>query len=310
MLWNFSFIYAVDFFLVLSGFVLAHSYLHKMALPFRDFALRRFFRMYPLHLLMLLLTLFLYGLFGLSAENDHILMHFFFIHNIGFGPGSLTLNVPSWTIAIEFWINIAAFLLLLFIRPSKRIVQIILVVMACACFALVYRFAGHLNVNKQNSLGFLNWGVLRCSGSFILGFLTYRLYLRCRNWQPAPWLVWLSVLGFLAIILTLPGHVPAGFATPFLFCGIILVLACSEQITRGVSQPLVMLGDTSFSIYLVHHPILLIFRETGLEKNVGTGLGFVIVVLLVSTLTYRLFERPVYRWGLSRTAGYRSAAPA
>lgn len=310
IIWNFSFIYAVDFFLVLSGFVLAHSYLHRMEITFRDFALRRFFRMYPLHLLTLLVTLGLYGLFGLSAETKDILLHVFFIQNIGLGPDGLTLNVPSWTISIEFWINIAAFLLLLFIRPGKRIVQILLVLMACACFALLYRFSGHLNVNYQTSMGFLNWGLLRCSGSFILGFLTYRLYLRCQSWQPATWLVGLAIAAFMAIILALPGHALAGFATPFVFSAIVLVLACSDHMTRAVSQPLVLLGDISFSIYLVHHPILQIFRETGLEKSLLTGIGFVAVVLVLSTLTYRLFERPIYRWSLSKTASYRGVVPA
>ena len=310
IIWNFSFIYAVDFFLVLSGFVLAHSYLHRMEITFRDFALRRFFRMYPLHLLTLLVTLGLFALFGLSAETKDILLHVFFIQNMGLGPDSLTLNIPSWTISIEFWINIAAFILLLVIRPNKRIVQILLLVIACVCFALLYKFSGHLDVNQQTSMGFLNWGLLRCSGAFILGFLTYRLYLRCQSWQPAAWLVGLAILSFLAIILALPGHALAGFATPFVFCGIVLVLACSDHMTRGVSQPLVLLGDISFSIYLVHDPILRCFRETGLEKSLLTGLGFLAVVLIISTLTYKLFERPVYRWSLSKTARFRRAAPA
>jgi len=310
VLWNLSFIYAVDFFLVLSGFVLAHSYLHRMEISFSDFALRRFFRMYPLHLLTLLATLGLFALFGLSAEIKDVVLHALFIQNMGFGPQGLTLNVPSWTISIEFWINIAAFLVLMVIRPANLWVQIALFVLACICFAVVFHYFGYIDVNQQNIGGFINAGLLRCSGSFILGFLTYRVYLRYKNWQPALWLVGLAVIAFLATILAMPGHSPLGLAMPFMFSAIVLILACSDHLTRRLSQPLVLLGDISFSVYLVHDPILRIFRETGLEKNLATGVGFVAVVLIVSTFTYKLYERPVYRWSLSKTAGYRSAAPA
>ncbi len=308
VIWNFSFIYAVDFFLVLSGFILAHSYLNDMQIPFRDFALRRFLRMYPLHLLTLLVTLAIFALFGLHTNAKEVLLHFFFIQNMGFGPTGVKLNVPAWTISVEFWINIAAFLVLLVIRPKNIVVQVALFLLACACFALIARLTGNINVNQQNYMGFLNAGLVRCSASFILGYLSYRLYLRCHGWRPATWLISAVWLVFFAIILALPGHSPLGFATPFLFAGIILVLACSEPRTQALTRPYVLLGDVSFSVYLVHDPLLRLFRETGFEKSALTGICFMAVVLVVAALSYRLYERPVYKWGLGRTASLRKAA--
>ena len=44
----------VEFFFVLSGFVLAHGYGFRESLNFKEFVRSRFFRLYPLHLFMLL----------------------------------------------------------------------------------------------------------------------------------------------------------------------------------------------------------------------------------------------------------------
>lgn len=53
--------YFVDFFFILSGFVLTHAYKNKKHINFKDFLKARFFRIYPLHLVMFFVFLMLFA---------------------------------------------------------------------------------------------------------------------------------------------------------------------------------------------------------------------------------------------------------
>jgi len=308
--WNFSFIYAVDFFLVLSGFILTHSYFHRMELSFKDFTLRRFLRLYPLHFVTLLATIAIYLIFELGLKKEPVLLHLLFIHNLGFGPSGLPLNVPAWTISIEFWLNVALFAVLLFIRPNTLLKRAGFIALAGLCFALVYKVVGHMDASSQHFKGVINLGLVRCLGTFTLGILTYELYLKCKDWQPAPAITLAGITAFFAIILFMPGHVALGFVVPLVFMAVVLVGACAEAQTVWLSRYLVWLGNISFAVYLVHNPILRLFRETDLTKSVTTGLGFVLVTILVAGLLHRYFERPFYIWSLRKTALLRATDEA
>ncbi|GII66435.1 hypothetical protein Skr01_65200 [Sphaerisporangium krabiense] len=83
---------------------------------------------------------------------------------------------------------------------------------------------------------------------------------------------------------------------------------------RAVPRPLAWLGLISYSVYLVHVPLLKLFvalfgdpGERPLVAQALLALAFVAVVLAVSTLTYRYVERPMRRLGgaqgRSRPAG-------
>jgi peptidoglycan/LPS O-acetylase OafA/YrhL len=76
------------------------------------------------------------------------------------------------------------------------------------------------------------------------------------------------------------------------------------------------LGRWSYSIYLLHIPVLLaanaVFGEARVEGNAGLKLGIVAVVLALSGLAYRFIEAPLMRLGqrLSRRGGGARASAA
>ncbi len=304
VLWNFSFIYAVDFFLVLSGFILAHSYFYRLDIGFKDFVLRRFFRMYPLHLLMMCVAIGVLLLFGLNLRTSDIVLHTLFIHNMGLGPESPALNVPAWTISIEFWVNVGVLAALLALRRHRQFALAGLLALAVLCFALIAWQSGHLAVTG-NFAFILNAGLMRCFAAFVLGLIAYELYQKYKGWEAPPVLLGLSLLSFVAIVLFLPGKSPWGFATPWIFAGVVFVLACSEPKLKALGQRLAWFGDVSFSVYLVHHPFVAVFRETGVEKSPVSTVAFVLLVYGVAAITYRYFERPTYRWLLQETKSVR-----
>jgi peptidoglycan/LPS O-acetylase OafA/YrhL len=75
-------------------------------------------------------------------------------------------------------------------------------------------------------------------------------------------------------------------------------------------------GDLSFSIYLIHAPLLLLFRKhhwLGLENDTifsGTAMqvaAFAILLLLLSVLSFEFFEKPAKRYVREKlSASHRS----
>ncbi|MET8142897.1 acyltransferase [Sphaerisporangium sp. NPDC005288] len=73
---------------------------------------------------------------------------------------------------------------------------------------------------------------------------------------------------------------------------------------RTVPRALVWLGVISYSVYLLHHPLLKLFlavfgdpRERPAGVQALLALAFLVVVLALSRLTYRFVERPMQRAG-------------
>lgn len=294
---------AVDFFLVLSGFVLTHSYLYKVErVSLSAFIVNRFARLYPLHLFSLftfiLASFTLMG--GLPNYPDGAFYTFIqnltLTQNIGLNPHGLTYNYPSWSISVEFWINI---LFILAIRKSTS--SILIMVAAAACILLVLLNTGHFDTHYSNYYGYVNSGLVRGLGSFLLGVISYKVYLRviksaliC-NWLPL--LELFSLVSVFLVVLYRDGKTSwiDGMA-PFVFCITVCIFAFERgPISRGLTQ-LKRLGEISYSIYLNQITVLLICRfwmELNFKADALESI-FIYIVLLVlySYLTFMVIEAP------------------
>ena len=113
---------AVDFFFVLSGFVIAGVYQDRIRSPgsLVQFVVRRIGRLYPLHLFMLAILLLIevakLGLADPSAFTGNTSWPAFWSSLAllnGFNAYAQSWNYPSWSIGIEFWANLLAGALIL-----------------------------------------------------------------------------------------------------------------------------------------------------------------------------------------------------
>ena len=100
---------AVDFFFLLSGFVLAHMLINRPT-DFLSFTISRFARMYPLHIVTLVAITLIYMLTGdgVRPTGDSPMMltlNLAMAHSI-LPNGWLSFNGPSWSISTEFYANI------------------------------------------------------------------------------------------------------------------------------------------------------------------------------------------------------------
>ena len=115
----------VDFFFLLSGFVMCHAYGQRIlsGMSMRDYVVLRLGRLYPLHLFMLLATVAYTGLkaalfaYGFGNEQDFSHNHGFsfitnvlLVHSLGLHE-ELTWNTPSWSISVEFYTYLVFYVL-------------------------------------------------------------------------------------------------------------------------------------------------------------------------------------------------------
>jgi peptidoglycan/LPS O-acetylase OafA/YrhL len=312
----------VDLFFVLSGFVICSAYSNRMASTedFRSFLIRRIGRLLPL----LIFT----TIFYLVAANTIVLAkqiavssgHAGFLHNPGaleyiipsaseivsvitmtHGMGlfdRLILNTPSWSISTEFYTYILfAGICLLFTRRSRLVAFAALSIIGFAISVAASTMIHHcLPEGGCLSLTY-DFGYARTVFSFFLGALIFHAS-RIMRVHPNR----LQVVGLiaLAIAFSLNDAVPAvAFAFPFLFAVLILAL---HKDTGWLSvvlkyRPFQMLGERSYSIYLMHMPLVLIFenlakRANGIVSSSLVLLAFAAVLIIVSGWTYRFIEDP------------------
>lgn len=306
----------VPFFFILSGFVLTYTYQGSSVTNGRFWWLR-FARIYPVYLVSLLLALPPYlallrqgegfGGFPLDIVTRTLLLQQWL-------PGqALRWNGPAWTLSCE------AFFYLSF---------------PLALFAMVRLKRGHLWVSGAAILLYALFGpVARATGSasfealshtplrhvflFVAGIGLALEFLQ--GYRLPAGLFWLSsaaavlVMGFIPTLDGIWG-----------LCGCltfaVLILSAASLELKGVAKalswaPLVLLGEASYSLYILHEPLgsylHLVAKKTGLSfDSTWVVIGASLFAVAVSIVAFKLVERPangiLRRWC---QAGARVAAP-
>ncbi len=316
----------VDFFFILSGFILTHVYGKnwrsgvKMSDYWR-FMRSRFARIYPLHLFVLLLFVGLefvkLGLLDLPAFTGKFNLLALFA-NLSLLQGfALTCpplfacdtywNEPAWSISIEFVIyGILPWLLFYLWRINKKF-NLVIYIGALILLLLLEK----LTLGKLDLIGIP--GTIRCWLECILGIITYKIYDRRddRNYLN------LNLLAPSAIVWIIGGmHLSISSSRSLLDLLILpafslLILAVATQPSHWIAKflswrSLVALGTISYSTYLVHWFLSALFGtfwtykfHTAFGSNMsnwelwGTLGIYLAATLGIALLTYTFIELPM-----------------
>lgn len=278
----------VEFFFVLSGFVLCHAYGNRPFSPdvLRRFVISRTFRLLPLHLVMLAVFILLecaklvaqhHGFsfndpaFSGKTAPGEILPNALLMQSWLPWSESLSFNTPAWSISIEYYLYLVFGLtLLLMPRRSLQLFAAVSLVSAALLF-----------VEPEPMLAFIRRG----GTCFFAGVLLYRLYERIREavmrLDDGPLFDALELLGVLLVYRVLTAELPhKGLLASLLFCAVILVFAFE----RGVISRLLRmrlfkrLGELSFSIYLTHAAVLFVFTSVAIVLSRLLGAEFTVIL--------------------------------
>ncbi len=316
---------AVDLFMILSGFVLALTYVPRMGAGlwtgFGGFVWQRFCRLYPLYAvttLVCLVELWRQGEAGIAAGAiaSNLLMTTTHLWEVD------AFNGPSWSISVEFTLNL---FFPLFVLLCCRLAWRWSAGLAVACFAALVAVTvldHRVNGGAAGGLGTLDTRLmyLRCGPEFALGMLCWRLRERA---------AWAAMFGRtlplgLVVVAMLAMTPFKALDLPFVAACCVLVIGLSVERSwlaawfgSGIPH---WLGTISFSLYLWHaaflplRPVLLRGLDAAgvvdpmVALMAANTINFA-AVLAVATLSYRHFEIPARRWLRSLVAPRVSPAP-
>lgn len=274
----------VDFFFLLSGFVMAHVYAREFqdritAGKARQFIFARFSRIYPLHIVILLAYLMLefikLGLVALEVGNasfpvfegarsvgslasNALLLQTTGIHN------GLTWNGPAWSIGAEWFAYLAFPILVMSLMHRGMVASVLVIAGSLLGLALVSDMGDNLDVTYD-------YGILRCGFGFMIGMLLHRLSGLAIKLRLGSDIVSLALLLATAFLMHLGVR---DIAFPPLFALLILSLALNDGMVERVlaHRALLWLGAVSYSLYLSHMLILSVINVaslTVLGKTIG-----------------------------------------
>ena len=305
---------AVDFFFLLSGFVIAHAYEARLraALRLREFLLIRLVRLYPLHLLGLALAWRPAESFGGALDPARLMASV--LLNAAMLPTPVAhqlfpFNLPAWSLFLELAVNIL-FAAVLF-RWRTRALWLLV---AAGAIAMVLGgwWLGSLAGGFNRSTALV--GAARRLFSFTLGLVLSRVtpaQTRSVSW-------WRAVIVILALLAPLIWPVPVGSAwRAVVDLGAVLLLFPAVLVIAARTRPPVALaltskiaGDLSYPLYAVHSPMLAFAVGVGDLLGIN-GWPFRVAALLIALGTawaaMRWWDTPVRRF-VSRQLRTREAA--
>lgn len=290
--------FGVAVFFLVSGFVIPYTLERQGSVKL--FLINRFFRLYPLYWLSLLAFVVLWRL-GIVFQPTDYYAEFarHFARNLALNATMFqeSLRIPDaiavyWTLAIElaFYLSCVVLFRAGLAQRSLPIAWIALTITALAGIALPFLihhrtpFAGLFSITtlyvgtvlfrlytgkvekRQVALLIAATLVVAALGSF----MNYRTYTNTDQIAlPAALFPWISAYG--------------------------LFLLAFSQRARSFSPILIWLGSISYSMYLLH-PLVFNVVQDRLPQSWVIAVGLP-ATLIVSTLTYRVLEKPCIDWG-------------
>ncbi len=320
---------AVDFFFILSGFVVGYAYDNRWGktLTLGGFFRRRLIRLQPMVCMGALIGAASFLLSGMERwDGTHATLWLTFLAFVcgclmlpalpGMprevrGNGEMfPLNGPCWSLFFEYVGNIVY---ALFIRRlSTRLLALLSFALCCALawFAVTdqsgYGSIGvGWTVDRTNILG----GSLRMLCPFTMGLLLSRIFKPIHYARGAFW----TSAALLLIIF----HIPYIYSDGALSLNGVFEAACIIAVfplvvwyaasgkTTDIASTRIcrFLGDISFPLYIVHYPLMYAFymwliktRQYTLYETWPAALAVVTASIILAWLCLKLYDMPVRKW--------------
>lgn len=327
---------AVDFFFILSGFVVGYAYDSRWGktLTTGGFFHRRLIRLQPMVCMGALIGAVSFVLTGMERwDGTHATL---WLTLLAFGCGCLMLpalpgmqrevrgngemfplNGPCWSLFFEYIGNIVYALIIR--RLSTRRLSLLTFALCCALtwFAVTDQSGyGSIGVgwtiDSTNILG----GSLRMLCPFTTGVLLSRIFKPAENVRGAFWtstimLLVLFHVPYIGSSYALSGYIDTlslnGVFETVCIIGIFPLMvwfAASGKTTDNASARICrFLGDISYPLYIVHYPLMYVFyrwliktEQYTLQETWCVALTIVVCSIVLAWLCLKFYDEPMRRW--------------
>ncbi|WP_064696981.1 acyltransferase family protein [Rhizobium aegyptiacum] len=288
---------AVDFFFVLSGFIIADIYGRRLSrgLPFQSFMKARIKRLYPLYLIGILVGLIqiiLLTSWGLrvqgevdllvsTATNTFVLPSPMYFLQAQPMQGMFPINGPAWSMFWELLVNIV-FALWLF-RLSVRGLCCVAFVSAAFLVFVGLKY-GMLNIGWEwpSAVG----GLPRVMFSFTAGVVISRLF----NGASAPRRGWIAIVPCLLLLICIAAPVPLVLRPYYdlifalALAPLIVTLGLFLEVPAKAEVLATWIGYISYPVYILHRGVIGLFKP--LAGSIGLNGPFAFLVLLGAVVCF------------------------
>lgn len=296
----------VSFFFVLSGFIIAYNYQHKIEqkeVSRRQFWIARFARVYPLHFATLLLSL-LTGGYLLAINWDTVLRfcsQLFLLHP--FVPKMdyfFSFNSPSWSLGCEQLFYFLFPFLALWVNNTRRLLGILITI------GILFTWGMYFTPEEQiRAYWYVN--PLTRLPDFLVGMLLFKLFDKStKTWSTnrATGYEIGAILLFAAFYyLGSSGLLPKVYRYSVYYWTPVSLILYVFAMNKGIisrflsNKYLVIGGDISYSIYLIHLFVIESYKNTGWNYpwQIAIPVLFALIIGL-SLLSFYYFEKPINRY--------------
>lgn len=320
---------AVDFFFMLSGFVIGYAYDDRWgkSLTMGGFFRRRLIRLHPMVMLGALIGTVSFLLTGMERwDGTHSTLLLTLIALVcswlmipalpGMqrdvrGNGEMfPLNGPCWSLFFEYIGNILYAIIIR--RLSTRALAWLTALLCCALtwFAVTNQSGyGSIGVGWTIDTTNLLGGTLRMLCPLTIGMLMSRVFKPIKNVRGAFWAYSLILIGIFHVPFV-DGGSPMSLNGIFEAVCIISVfpiivwLGASGTTTDNTSRRICrFLGDISFPLYIIHYPLMYAFYmwliKTGLytfSETWSIAISTMACSICIAWLSLRFYDEPVRKW--------------
>lgn len=319
---------AVDFFFVLSGFVLGYAYDGRWGkgMTTGGFLLRRVIRLQPMVLVAVVLGAISFVIQGcehwdgtsvsMSAVILSFVMAFFMLPAL---PGTapeirgngemFPINGPSWSLFFEYIGSI--FYALFLHRLSTRVLKVFVVAAGIALAAVALGNGSgdyHLGVG-WTAEGYGFWmGLARMTFSFSVGLLLSRTFKPVKI-RGAFWICSALIVAVLSVPYVGGAEKPMmsnavyDLVCTFVVFPLIVYLGASGTTTdRQSGQICEFLGAISYPVYIIHYPFMYLMYAWAWKNGYGVdrvwpvAAVIIVTVIVLAWLSLKYYDEPVRRW--------------
>ncbi|WP_460542564.1 acyltransferase family protein, partial [Echinicola sediminis] len=300
-------IIGVDIFFVLSGFLITTLILEELNITnnfsYKAFYVRRFFRLVPA-LIFLLLIVSLYAFLFTSGEVttsilEEIIASLFYFYNIswvwGFG-GESTLLAHTWSLAVEEQFYMAWPIILLILVKRMKILNMIILISFFVLVSLILKFEGFASAIYQSIL----------HESILLGVLAALWRWHFNSVKMPNYFIVLSIA-----ILVYSGVFPSDLIRSILQNGsrALFGLVTSILILTLLHNPahilakclsnelLVRIGKISYALYLWHVPVFKWFHAHSTLRPYQSFILKFVLSFFLAVISWYLIERKFLKMG-------------
>ena len=295
----------VDLFFVISGFIIhftSEKYLDNPS-KLGEYLKKRFARVYPIHWFILTL-LFVAGWVITSVFHRNIFSigypHTFdaYIQTYSLFPLHFAINPVTWTLSYEVFFYLIFGLLII----SKRLWFIPMGILLVSGYNVYQNYLQDGGVADMTYFKFVFSGY---NFEFMMGFLIYQFYDK---------LTFNNLTSFILLIIGLEVFIGFGYGVSdfdnykrlliFGFPSALIVLAMlnlEKNQAISISKFWILLGDSSYSLYLIHFPIMLLMNKLpqilgySLTANQEVNYSYFIILTIImsSIMVHKYIEKPL-----------------